>query len=127
MWRIAWSVLVAVLVLAKAEAQQPAEPQPGWIADANGCRVWNADPVPGQSISWSGPCNDGLADGKGVLQWSENGRPSDRYEGEFVKGHANGHAVFTWENGDRFEGEFKNDHRNGHGVVRFVSGDRFEG
>ena len=32
-----------------------------------GCSVWNADPVPGESVSWDGQCLDGKASGDGTL------------------------------------------------------------
>ena len=55
-----------------------------WIADSTtGCQVWNGNPSPGDSISWSGSCTNGKATGKGVLQWYLNGNPQGRYEGDY--------------------------------------------
>lgn len=44
-----------------------------WIADkTNGCKFWDQNPKPNESIRWSGKCEGGLADGQGVLQKYEN-------------------------------------------------------
>ena len=53
-----------------------------WFADpVTGCQVWNARPVPGEVVSWSGRCRDGRADGEGVLAWFADGRLEGRYSG----------------------------------------------
>ena len=115
-----------------AAAQMPprsAQTPPGWIADARtGCRVWNAGPQPGETVSWTGGCrNDDLAQGRGVLQWFKDGKPGDRYEGEFRDGKRQGRAVVTFANGNRYDGEFRDDYANGRGVFTFVSGNRYDG
>lgn len=59
----------------------------GWIADAQtGCRVWSAQPEPTESVSWSGSCANGLAQGQGTLQWFKNGKPNGHSMGEFRDG-----------------------------------------
>jgi hypothetical protein len=102
--------------------------QPGWIADSHtGCHVWNGLPKPNQSIAWSGGCQNGLAQGRGVLQWYAADKPTDRYEGEYRAGKENGRGVNTWANGDRYEGEFRDSKQNGRGVNTWANGDRYEG
>ena len=125
---------------------------PGWIADAKThCRVWNAESEPNETISWSGACANGLAEGWGVLQWYRAGKPTggryegechagtldgrgvatfasgNRYDGEWRKGERTGRGLFTWTNGNRFEGEWRDGKRNGRGVYTFANGDHFEG
>ena len=104
--------------------------QPGWIADAStGCRVWNDHPRPKETITWSGRCENGLAQGNGVVQWFEDSRLAARMEGEMRDGKGNGYAVVTfvsgtrWD-GDRFEGEYRDNQRNGHGVYTSANGKR---
>ena len=112
----------AALALAQAQARDS-----GWIADQNGCRVWDPVPAPNESVSWSGACVNGLANGTGVLQWSVNGRPTDRYEGEIRAGHEQGHGVVVSAGGNRYEGEFKDDRKEGHGVEAWANGNRYDG
>jgi hypothetical protein len=103
-------------------------PEPGWIADAtSGCRVWNTAPQPNESISWTGACRNNLAQGHGVLQWSKDGKPGSRYEGEYRDGNMNGHGVYTWARGDRYDGEYHDGKRDGHGAYMWANGDRYDG
>jgi hypothetical protein len=122
-------VLAAILsmgLIAVAAAQERRDP--GWIADARtGCRVWNASPQPNETIRWEGPCVAGLAHGRGVLQWYENDRPTERSEGEYREGRQNGHATVTFSNGNRYDGEWLDGRRHGRGVLTWANGDRYEG
>ncbi len=130
MWRAALSVAVVVLALAAApgrEALGQAAHGPGWIVDRAGCRVWNPVFDPKRSFSWSGACANGYAGGEGVLQWYENGLPTDRYEGSYRGGKMDGHGLYVWANGARHDGEWKENGRSGHGVYVTANGDRYEG
>jgi hypothetical protein len=86
-------------------------PPPDWIADAKtGCKVWNPAPQQNEAIHWSGGCSkDGYAQGKGTLEWSENGRAGDRYVGEYEDGKRNGHGAVVDEHGNRVEGDWHDD------------------
>ena len=78
-----------------------------WLADSRtGCRVRDAARWLHKSVTWSGPCQNGVAQGKGVLTFA-NG---DRYEGEFRDGLYNGKGVLTFANGDERNGDFKGGH-----------------
>jgi hypothetical protein len=103
--------LVAMLGFAPiGHAQNQSGKPPAWIADSKtGCKVWNPAPQARETIRWSGSCNSGYAQGKGTLQWYENGKPGDRYEGEYQGGKRNGHGVVTMSNGTRIEGDWRND------------------
>lgn len=91
-------------------AAQTKDRPPDWIADPrNGCKVWDPAPEAGESIRWSGPCKNGFADGKGVLEWMQNGKPTDRYEGEYRGGKRNGHGTVTYRNGQTVEGDWRDD------------------
>ena len=110
--------------------QLPTLPTPGQppaasdeVKDATtGCGVVMMNAEPGVGISWSGACDYGLAQGKGVLQWSRNGVPTDRYEGEMKDGLYEGQGRLTYANRARYEGEFKAGERDGKGTYVFPSG-----
>jgi hypothetical protein len=94
----------------QACAQTKSQAQSGWIADRKtGCKIWNAEPQQDESVTWSGPCKNGLAEGHGTLQWFEHGQPDARYEGEYQGGQRNGYGVETEANGTQFKGEFRDD------------------
>lgn len=100
----------------------------GWSTDAKtGCRVWNSNPEPGETMSWSGACQGGLAQGRGVLQWFKDGRPNGRYEGDYRDGKVNGRGVYTWASGTRFEGEFRDDRPDGPGTLTQPNGTVYSG
>jgi hypothetical protein len=136
------------LVLACSTAVAHSASQDRWLADAGtGCRIWNPNPQPNESVKWSGPCENGLAHGRGVVQWLrsnvafekdegewQEGRqmgqgtqvwPSGRYEGEVVNGEPHGHGILTLQ-GVRYEGEFRNGKPNGAGTMINIS-DVFQG
>jgi hypothetical protein len=127
---------VAVLLLFAApscsvQSLQPVWMQPlhpGWIADVRtGCKVWDSVPVHNESVTWAGVCQNGIAQGRGTLQWFQDGKPTDRYEGGLLDGKRSGKGVYTYVAGDRYEGEFHDDKRNGQGISINTSGTRYEG
>jgi len=123
--------------------------QPGWVADTKtGCRVWDPHPEPNESVAWSGACESGYAQGKGVEQWYSGGKPGNRLEGEFhdgmlsrgiviypngdrydgdLNGGRSGYGIYVSKKGSRYEGEWRDNKRNGRGVMTWPSGDRYEG
>ena len=120
--------LAAALLLVVSLPAAAQTPQPGWIADArSGCRVWNPAPQPKEAITWSGACQNGLAQGRGVLQWYQDNKPSERSEGEFRDGKLNGRGILIGANGDRYDGDFRDGRQNGRGAATFTNGDRYEG
>lgn len=62
---------------------------------------------PNEGVHWSGECKDGLAHGRGVVQWLRDNTPLERDEGEWRQGRQTGKAVQVWPTG-RFEGEVAN-------------------
>ncbi len=118
------------LVLATILAATPvaAQPSGNWIADQNAhCKVWDSYPSPGHSITWTGECAGGLAQGHGTLQWFNDGKPGERDEGEFKDGKQHGRGVRVFSNGARYEGDFKDGKREGHGVEVYADGSRYDG
>jgi hypothetical protein len=118
------------LVIAALSVVPPvfAQPSGDWIADQKtGCKVWDPYRSPSQSITWSGDCANGLAQGRGTLQWLNEGKPGERDEGEFKDGKQHGRGVRAFTNGARYEGDFRNGKREGHGIEEYGNGSRYEG
>lgn len=104
---IAAAAILFVSFKAVAQADHPA---PGWIMATNKpCKIWNPSPQPNESVTWSGPCKDGFASGKGVLRWTENGKPDVEFDGEYANGKRNGPGVMTTPDGQRTEGNWVDD------------------
>lgn len=93
-----------------------------WIADTNGCKVENPRPIPNESVAWSGPCPDGLAEGRGQLNWTVGGQLSWSYDGDMKAGRRSGQGVLTTARGVRYEGGFVDDRYSGRGTLRYPSG-----
>jgi hypothetical protein len=47
--------------------------EPNWITTDKRCKVWNPNPQPNESVTWSGECINGKAHGNGILIWYKNG------------------------------------------------------
>lgn len=110
-----------------AVAQATPGPAPAWSTDPKtNCKVWNPAPAPNETVSWSGGCENSLAQGKGVVQWIQNGKPGSRSEGEYLEGRANGLIVTTWPDGRRAEREFRAGIVSGRSIVFYPSGRRLE-
>jgi hypothetical protein len=117
-------VCINLVLLSAVGRASDGEP---WIADANGCKFWNPNPQPDESVTWSAGCRDGYGEGVGVLQWFRDGKPSSRHEGTFVKGKAEGPGSTTSADGVRYEGNFVDRLRSGEGVMTATNGARYEG
>src|ERR1700733_14241418 len=102
---------VAMLFAFEASAQTGDDARPpGWITTTNKpCKVWNPEPQANESVTWSGPCKDGFASGKGILFWTENGKPDLEFDGTYANGKRNGHGVIISPDGRREEGDWLDD------------------
>jgi len=107
-WAAAIAALAWLFIASPAAAQKT-------------CRVLD----PQLQRSYTGPCVNGLAEGKGVAKGIAS------YEGEFRAGRKHGRGVKTWANGDRYEGGFANDQKEGQGTYIWGrgpwQGERYEG
>jgi hypothetical protein len=107
------SVCVALLAVAGAVAAQTNERpdlsgnDPHWIEDRL-AHCWAANPNPegGETIAWSGTCENGTLSGPGTLTWSKDGRITGRDEGTFRDGRLTGHGRISSSDGTTYEGEF---------------------
>jgi hypothetical protein len=118
---------VAVLFALAAPCVQSAGPTEHWIADPKGCKVSNPDPGRAETVTWSGSCAGGYAEGDGLLSWSRHGKSAGTYQGEMHAGRLDGKGRADYPNGDRYEGDFYADNFDGHGVFIFANGNRYEG
>ena len=98
----------------------------GFVADAKtGCKIWNPHPQPNETVSWSGACVNGLAQGSGNLQWLNDNKPYEKDEGEWKEGRQSGRGTQDWSAG-RYGGELLNGEPHGRGVLTLQSA-RYEG
>ncbi len=117
---VAWS-LAATAAVAEGRWQQ--------LENNPSCAVWNFYPLPNQTVTWSGACAIGKAQGRGTQVWRylEDGEwKESKYTGEMKDGRNNGRGVL-WASGDRYEGDWKDGNFHGRGVLVFASGNRYEG
>ena len=120
------AVLVALLQSASALAA-PSDDEVTWIEDKSGCKVANTFPRPGESITWTGACKEGYADGSGVLQWFMNGKEDDRFEGNLAMGWAEGKGVLHKSDGGKYEGDWKHSIQEGSGRYEAPDGSFYDG
>ena len=91
--------------------------------DLVNCLVWNPDPQPEETVTWSGKCLNGKVNGVGVLSWS-NG---DKYIGEYKNGNMHGQGTYAWKKKDQYTGEWQNNNFHGQGTFTYEDGDQYVG
>ena len=96
------------------------------ILQQPGCHVWSAAPQPNTSVTWTGDCVGGLAEGTGTLTWSWDGNRQTE-AGHLVGGKTNGHWVIRFTDGTIHEGSFVDAEESGHWVFRRADGTIAEG
>jgi len=104
-----------------------ASAEDGWIMDSNGCKIANPNPKSGETVTWSGPCADGFAEGQGVVQWYENGTAGARYQGTLAHGAPAGEGKLTMPDGATYEGGWRDGKQEGSGNYSAPNGTRYEG
>lgn len=106
-------------------AVRPAAPD--WTLDAQGCQLWRRPLPAAATVTWSGACVDGKAQGRGVAQWQFNGIVWSRYEGEMQAGRHDGQGTLVSRFGVRYEGGFAEHRYEGQGRLSYPSGATFAG
>src|SRR5579883_969387 len=92
-WVAEAAIAVALVNCASAGAAF-ADPDTHWLTDPqSNCSLFDANAKAGDSVSWSGACNDGLAEGKGTATFTSNGKQFESFTGSFSKGVAQDGAV----------------------------------
>ncbi|HTR83887.1 MAG TPA: hypothetical protein VMI56_05385 [Reyranella sp.] len=131
-----WTIAIVLMAMAPCASAQTGQKSSGadrtglstWAVDPRtGCKVFNLNPDPGDGVTWSGACQNGLAEGHGVAQWTLNGQPGDRYEGDYHVGKEHGYGVYEWKNGDRYVGNYLNNLKNGQGTYSWADGRYYVG
>ncbi len=87
------------------------------------CKVSNPTPKENETITWSGACVNGFANGQGTVQWYQNGKKTSTFIGNLRNGkmHGKGKAIFS--NGNIYLGNFKQDMKHGYGKLTLVKDD----
>lgn len=96
-----------------------------WLAGKSGCQVWDPNPQLDETVTWSGGCANGHADGSGTVQWLKDGQLIETDQGEWHDGKQAGTGVQNWPIG-RYEGELADGLPNGQGILTFQKY-RYEG
>jgi len=117
------------------------------------CSLWNRAPVATDSVFWTGPCIDGIADGYGTRywRWKENGEWREEFftgtmsngklegigtyrssmgalfTGNLKHGKKHGKGQYLWASGSKFVGEYSNNKRNGKGLFTWKNGSSYNG
>jgi len=103
--------------------------RPGWMVDRRmGCWLWNPDPRPGETVSWTGDCGaDGRAFGHGVREWRSPRVGTGRYAGEMREGREEGRGAWTGPDGETYVGDYQYGRFHGRGTLTRPDGSRYEG
>ena len=96
------------------------------IAQRSGCYVWNPGLQPGATVTWTGQCAGGFAQGAGTLTWVSEGNQQTN-TGRLQNGRRTGHWVLRFADGGVQEGPFVDGERNGRWVIRLADGGVREG
>ena len=92
------------------------------ISQRVGCYIWNPDPQPGATVTWTGACAAGKVQGTGTLSWTYDGEAQTE-TGRLVDGKHNGHWILRDQERTVLEGSLVEGQANGHWVVRYADGD----
>ena len=85
------------------------------LVDRPGCYLWNPAPQDNETVTWSGGCSNGLAQGNGRVSWFQNDELSQIVEGRLQDGRRHG----TWTEYDESGNEL--------GTIRYENGRRVGG
>jgi hypothetical protein len=120
-----------------------------WLNDG-ACALFDADAHAGDTVSWTGSCTNGYAEGLGTATFTHDGQTQSftaffqhglvpdghvisrwgqgwRYSGEAVGGRYNGIGILTTDANDRFEGRWVDGKMTGFGVLLRPDGERYAG
>ena len=87
------------------------------------CYVWDPHFQPDATVTWTGECAEGLAQGTGTLNWAwDAGLETLEATGRLQAGQRRGQWVFQSGNGTVQAGPMAEGKRNGHWVARFENG-----
>ena len=99
-----------------------------WMESAQppACYVWNPSLATGASVTWTGECVGGLAQGTGTLTWISDGNQQTG-TGHLQDGRRTGNWVLRDANGSVQEGPYVDGKQTGNWVLRYANGSVQEG
>jgi len=65
-----------------------------WVSTPGDCLIYSPNPIPNETVSWSGACVEGKASGPGELTWYLHGEATGVYAGEFSEGKPQGRGNY---------------------------------
>ncbi|WP_420632584.1 toxin-antitoxin system YwqK family antitoxin [Candidatus Palauibacter sp.] len=98
-----------------------------WMEVANqpGCHLWNGGLAAGATVTWSGECSAGYAQGTGRVHWRyDDGE--QLWAGAYVDGKRQGNWVVLEDDGDLAGGSYVSGQRQGIWTWWFTNGDVLE-
>lgn len=70
-----------------------------WVtAEKTGCRIWNEEPRAGETVTWTGRCIDGKAEGYGalIMEYARDGvQVLSIHWGEMAAGRSQGYGSWS--------------------------------
>jgi hypothetical protein len=107
------------------------QPAAKWLdTDRPDCQVWDPVPQRNETVTWSGMCGAGKAQGAGVATWrytDRTGQPqTEIFSGPVQDGKPSGHATIRFTDGTGFDGSYQDGVKSGHGIYTGVNG-KFDG
>ena len=99
------------------------------VTDQPSCYVWNGSLALDASVTWTGGCSGGRAQGQGTLKWDwEGGKKTLHTTGILTDGKRHGQWVERYNHGTIAEGPFVDGKEHGQWVIRReADGGVFEG
>lgn len=99
-----------------------------WIISTDGgCKVYNREPQPNETITWSGKCVNGYAQGYGKVEWHVNSELHSTYIGDYHQGHMHGKGTITYVDGGEYTGDWKESKRHGSGAAKYADNTEYTG
>ncbi|MCS0583831.1 hypothetical protein NX784_19740 [Massilia pinisoli] len=117
---------ILLVLAASACAPALAQETSAWIG-APDCRLAPVEPAPAQAPSWHGGCKNGVADGKGTLEWQSASGKRYRLEAVLAAGQVQGEGTLHYPDGAQYIGTLRNGIPDGRGYFRNADGDQYEG
>jgi hypothetical protein len=104
---------------------------PKWIdTDRADCQTWDPFPQRNETVTWTGDCRAGKAEGDGTLTWRYTDPAGNALTevstGRLTSGKINGQATSTMPDGNRYEGMYRDGEKSGHGVYTWPDS-RYDG
>ena len=103
----------------------------GWITDPKTqCQVWDPNPTPNQSLTWSGECKNEKANSKGIAKWHEGNKVVTTIQGVMKNGRCQGECLATIASGKsnvKYEGQLKDNNLHGKGTLTWPDGNEYSG